>query len=158
MLDSSLFNDDPIAVRQAVYDFGYWAAIIINSNATSLLYSAIENGNSSYEPIGACQMVYMDSRDDTNWYDFIYPMISVFETDAVSEVGMTWAKTAVQLAASNATILANLAVAPQALSPAIGFSMYNLRPFYPYQIIPAVSIGLICTSIHLFLPMFLSSL
>ena len=132
-------------MRQAVYNFKYWAAIIINRNATGLLYSAIETGNSSYEPIGACELVYMDSRDDTNWYDFISPMLSTFQTNAVAEVGMMWAKTATQLAASNATILANLALAPQALSPAIGFSQYNLRPFFPYQSIPAVSIGLICT-------------
>jgi hypothetical protein len=32
---------------------------------------------------------------------------------------------------------------PQAINPAIGFSQYNLRPFFPYTSIPAVSIGLI---------------
>lgn len=63
----SMFNNDPIEVRQAVYDFKAWAAVIINPNATSMLYSAINNGNSSYEPLGACQLVYMDSRDDSNW-------------------------------------------------------------------------------------------
>ena len=63
----SMFNNDPLQVRQAIYDFEAWAAIIINPNATSMLYSAITNGNSSYDPIGACQLVYIDSRDDVNW-------------------------------------------------------------------------------------------
>jgi hypothetical protein len=63
----SMFNNDPLQVRQAIYDFEAWAAIIINPNATSMLYSAINNGNSSYDPIGACQLVYIDSRDDVNW-------------------------------------------------------------------------------------------
>jgi len=63
----SAFNNDPIAVRQAVYDFKAWAAVIINPNATAMLYSAIRNGNASYDPLGAIQLVYSDSRDDTNW-------------------------------------------------------------------------------------------
>jgi hypothetical protein len=62
------FGYDPVQVRQAVYDFDAWAAIVINPNVTALLYSAIENGNTSYDPMGACQLTYISSRDDTNWY------------------------------------------------------------------------------------------
>jgi hypothetical protein len=58
-------------------------------------------------------------------------------------VGQTWARQIMQQATSNQTLLENMAQAPSALSPAIGFSMFNLRPFYPYVSIPAVSIGLI---------------
>ncbi len=50
------FNDDPMQVRQAVFDFKAWAAIIINANATALLSNAIQTGNSSYDPNGACQV------------------------------------------------------------------------------------------------------
>lgn len=50
------FNDDPLQVRQAIFDFSAWAAIIINPNATALLYNAIQTGNSSYDPKGACQV------------------------------------------------------------------------------------------------------
>lgn len=46
------FNNDPIAVRQFVYDEHAWAAIIVNSNATALLTAAVRNGNSSYDPSG----------------------------------------------------------------------------------------------------------
>jgi len=63
----SHFGNDPIAVRQAVFDQYAWAAIIINANATDMLYSAVQNGNASYDPLGACQLVFIDSRDDTNW-------------------------------------------------------------------------------------------
>ena len=62
------FGGDPMRVRQAVYDQQAWAAVIVNANATSLLYSAVNNGNVSYDPMGACQLVFIDSRDDTNWY------------------------------------------------------------------------------------------
>jgi hypothetical protein len=138
----SEFNNDPLQVRQAIYNFDAWAAIIINPNATSLLYSAIATGNTSYDPLGACQLVYQDSRDDTNWYDFMLPIISTYMTQAQSMVGTQWAQTALQNASNPAT-LRNIQAVPQAINPAIGFSEFNLRPFYPYTGIPAVSIGLI---------------
>ncbi|KAK3627717.1 hypothetical protein LTR56_019062 [Elasticomyces elasticus] len=142
-LPGSAFNNDPVQVRQAVFNFQAWAAITINPNATAMLYSAIENGNASYDPMGACQLTYLDSRDETNWYDFIFPQISSFMTEATSMVGEQWTQMVLQNATNDATFLTNVARVPQALSPAIGFSQFNLRPFYPYQIIPSVSIGLI---------------
>lgn len=142
-LPPSHFNYDPLQVRKAVYDFDAWAAIIINPNATAMLYSAVQNANTSYDPRGACQLVYEDSRDDTNWYDFINPLITQFQTEATSMVGEQWARQVLQNATTNQTLARNIAQVPQAISPAIGFSMYNLRPFYPYVTIPAVSIGLI---------------
>lgn len=139
----SEFNNDPLEVRQAVYNWDAWAAIIINPNASALLYQAVATGNTSYEPLGACQLVYQDSRDDTNWYDFMLPIVSQFMTQAQSQVGQRWAGMVLQNA-SDAAALANIQAVPQAVNPAIGFSEFNLRPFYPYTGIPAVSIGLIC--------------
>jgi hypothetical protein len=142
-LTASDFNYDPLLVRKAVYDWDAWAAIIINPNATALLYSAVQNGNASYDPMGACQLVYQQARDDTNWSSYLFPNIQSLLTKATSMVGQTWAKQILQQATSNQTLRENIAQAPQALSPAIGFSMFNLRPFYPYVAIPAQSIGLI---------------
>lgn len=140
---ASQFNYDPIQVRQAVYDWDAWAAIIINANATAMLHSAIHNGNTSYDPLGACQLVFVSSRDDTIWYDFIEPVLTPFITQATSMVGSTWAKDVMQNATSNPSLVRNAALVPQALSPAIGFSEYDLRPFFPFTTIPATSIGLI---------------
>ncbi|KAG9530048.1 hypothetical protein KCU93_g3041, partial [Aureobasidium melanogenum] len=137
------FNYDPIAVRQAVYNWDAWAAIIIMPNATSQLYNAVQNGNTSYDPMGACQLIYQSSRDDTNWYDFMYPIISQFQTQATTMVGEQWAKMVLQNATTDQTLLRNLVNVPQAISPAIGFSEFDLRPFYPYTAIPATTIGLI---------------
>lgn len=139
----SEFNNDPLQVRKAIYEQDAWAAIVINPNATALLYSAIRNGNTSYDPMGACQLIYIESRDDTNWYDFIYPLLSHFMTQAVARVGETWAPIALQQA-DTAAGLANLRAVPQAISPAIGFSEYNLRPLYPYTTIATISVALIC--------------
>lgn len=144
-LPPSQFDNDPIQVRQAVYDWDCWAAIIVNPNATAMLYSAIQNGNTSYDPMGAMQLIYQDARDDTNWYDFLSPQLNMFMTEATSMIGQQWAQMVLKNA-SDPIILRNIQAVPQALSPAVGFSQYNLRPFYPYVAIPAVSIGLICES------------
>lgn len=142
-LGAAHFNYDPIQVRRAVYDFKAWGAIIINPNATALLYDAVQYGNTSYDPLGAGQLVYVQARDSTNWDTYIYPQISTLLTEATSMVGQQWTQMVMQNATSNQTLLQNLANVPQALSPAIGFSQYNLRPFYPATTTPTVSIGLI---------------
>lgn len=58
-LPASDFNNDPMAVQQAIYDEHAWAAIIINANATALLQDAITNGNTSYDPMGVAQVIYV---------------------------------------------------------------------------------------------------
>lgn len=54
-----------------------------------------------------------------------------------------WTRQVLSQATSNPNILNNLRTTPQALSPAIGFSTYNLRPFQPPVETPAITIGLI---------------
>jgi hypothetical protein len=65
----SEFNNDPMQVRQAVYDFNAWVGIVINANATALLQQAVEQGNSSYDPLGAAQIYYVEARDQDTYYD-----------------------------------------------------------------------------------------
>lgn len=143
----SNFSNDPIQVRQAIYNWDAWVAIIVNPNATAMLYSAITTGNSSYDPLGACQIIYQSGRDDTNYSSFILPIINMFTRQATSMVGQMWAMMVLQNATDSA-ILAGMQAAPQAVSPAIGFSEFNLRPLYPYTTIAATTIGLICKSFY----------
>ncbi|KAH9834333.1 nitrosoguanidine resistance protein SNG1-like, partial [Teratosphaeria destructans] len=142
-MNGSAFGNDPVQVRQAIFDFDAWAAITINPNATAMLYDAVQNGNTGYDPMGACQLTFISSRDDTNWYDFMSPILNEYMTQATTMVGERWTRMVMQNATTNTTLVSNAAAVPQALSPAIGFSQFDLRPFYPYQIIPSVSIGLI---------------
>ncbi len=76
------------------------------------------------------------------------PLLSTLQTQATTMVGKNWTRMVLQNASVDTTLLANLQRVPQALSPAIGFSMYDLRPFYPLTAIPATSIGLICNYCH----------
>ncbi|KAI9871215.1 MAG: hypothetical protein M1830_003191, partial [Pleopsidium flavum] len=140
ILPPSSFNNDPMQVREAVYQQQAWAAIVINANATALLRAAVAQGNASYDPLGACQLIYVEARDQTTYSEYITPELNKLQTEATSKFGEMW--TAIVM--KNTTIpRENLQSAPQALSPAIGFSTFNLRPFKPAVMIPTVNIGLI---------------
>ena len=134
------FGNDPIAVRQAVFDFKAWAAIIVNANTTALLRAAVSEGNASYDPLGAAQVIYVQARDQTTYDSYIAPQLAMLQTQITSKFGQMWTKMTLQ---DNSIPVTNLQAAPQALSPAIGFSQFNLRPFNPAVTTPSVTIGLI---------------
>ena len=134
------FNFDPNAVRQYIYDQHAWAAVIINSNATALLRDAVETGNAQYDPMGAAQIIYVQARDETTYASYILPQLQQYQTQVTSMFGSQWVS---QVLSDTSLDPATYANAPQALSPAIGFSMFNLRPFTPQTATPAVTIGLI---------------
>jgi len=136
----SAFDNDPLAVRRAVYNWEAWAAIIINSNATTLLRQAVELGNSSFDPLGTCQIIYQSARDETTNSNYILPQLNKLQTEVISMFGRQWAT---QVLANNSIPRTTLQRVPQALNPAIGFSTFDLRPFYPPVATPAVTIGLI---------------
>ena len=139
----AMFNNDPMQVRQAVYNEDAWAAIIINSNATALLREAVATGNTTYDPLGAAQLIYVQARDETTVNNYIVPTLDSLEVTITSMFGQMWTQMVLQNA-SDPAVLANIQKVPQALSPAIGFSTFNLRPFTPATATPAVTVGLIC--------------
>lgn len=132
------FNNEPLKVREAVYDMQVWAAVIINANATALLDSAIRQGNASYDPTGACQIIYNTARDQTVASSYIVPSLTALQKRVVSTFGASWI---LHLQDDFQTL--RIIDAPQALSPGIEFTTYDLRPFGPPIATPAVSIGLI---------------
>jgi len=134
------FGNDPLKVRESVFDFHAWAAVIINANATALLRAAVLEGNSSYDPLGACQIIYNSARDQTTASSYISPSMTMVQKVALSTFGRKWVAHLLQ---NNSVSDLNLDVAPQAISPGIEFTLYDLRPFGPPVATPAVSIGLI---------------
>lgn len=139
-LPPSSFNNDPMEVRRAVFEYQAWAAIVINANATALLQRAVDTGNASYDPLGACQVIYVEARDQETHSSYILPQLNVLQTEITSKFGQMWNS---KVLANTSIPRTNLQRVPQALNPAIGFSHFNLRPFGPPQAVPAVSIGLI---------------
>ena len=112
----------------------------MNPNATSLLREAVTQGNASYDPTGACQIIYVQARDQTTYDSYVMPQLAMLQTQITARFGSMWTR---QTLENTSIPISNLQAAPQALSPAIGFSQYNLRPFTPAAATPAVTIGLI---------------
>jgi hypothetical protein len=138
--DPAEYDNDPFAVRRAVWRESAWAAIIVNANASYLLQQAVAQGNRSYEPIGTIQVVYNQARDEQTYSNYIIPQLDQFMTNLQAQFGEQWIP---QVLNDNSLDASTYSQAPQALNPAIGASMFNLRPFSPPQATPAVSIGLI---------------
>jgi hypothetical protein len=136
----SAYDNDHMAVREAIYEEEAWAAIVINSNATSLLREAVAIGNSSYDPTGAIQLIYLEARDQDSYYEYIYPNMQMLQQQIMQEFGQKWAS---EIMANRSITKENMERAPQAVNPGIGFATFSLRPFVPYVAVPAVSIGLI---------------
>ncbi|KAI4909710.1 uncharacterized protein J4E92_010628 [Alternaria infectoria] len=138
------FNNNSLNVRNEVYDFHAWAAVIINSNATAMLDAAVKLGNASYDPLGACQIIYNSARDQITTSTYIVPSINTLQKRVVTEFGRAWIAHLLQ---NNVSVTdMRLDIAPQALSPGIEFTVNDLRPFGPPIATPAVSIGLIYLS------------
>ena len=136
----SAFNNDPVQVREAVFAQQAYASVVVNPNATALLRQAVELGNMSYDPLGACQITYVEARDQDTYYDYVLPELNTLQTEIISMFGGQWVS---EVLANSSIPRTTLQKVPQALSPAIGFSTYSLRPFDRPVATPAVTIGLI---------------
>jgi Protein of unknown function (DUF3533) len=139
VLPASTFGD-AIAVRRGVYKQHAWGAITINSDASSRLQNAVATGNVSYDPTEACEVVYVSARDQTTLSSYIVPAIEEFQIRAQAAVGRAWSQELFSRPSLNTTALAAV---PQAVSPAVGFTTVDLRPFGPPQVQPWVSVALI---------------
>lgn len=134
------FGYDPIAVRQAVYDWDCWAAIIVNPNATALLQDAVATGNSSYDPTGAIQFITQSARQETTTINYIVPLMNALAAQFAARFGPTWSQTVMSNSSLDRDVIAR---APAALSPGVTPLSIDLRPFGPATATPTVSIGLI---------------
>lgn len=155
------FGYDPIAVRQAVYDWKCWAAVVIYPNATALLRAAVREGNSSYSPSGSVQYVYQTARQDTATYNYIRPQLDVLTMQFGKEFGRQWSE---QIMSDQSLSRQAMASAPAAVNPGITPLQIDLRPFQPPAATASVSIGLIYLiitsffSFSFFLPIHMVSL
>ncbi|ETI25808.1 hypothetical protein G647_02584 [Cladophialophora carrionii CBS 160.54] len=140
ILPPAQFNNDPLAVRLAVHKEQHWGAIIVNNNATALLREAVEIGNASYDPFGAASVVITQARNADTYNQYITPVLTQLASDISFSWGREWTSRVLTNTSLSPVIYAN---APQVLSPGIGFSMFNLRPFGPSTAVPPVSMGLV---------------
>lgn len=80
-MSPAAFDYDVMRVRAAIYDEKAWAALIINPNATALAMQAIQQGNTSYDPAGAFQLIIVSAREDTTIYSYGQPFSALLVLD-----------------------------------------------------------------------------
>lgn len=136
IVSPAAFNYDVWNVRQQIYDEHAYAAIVVNPNATTMLRGAAMNGNTTYDPAGAIQSIVISARDETTYYNYIFPALNEFRIAFHALFGPRWVHALVQESADISRV-------PQAVNPGVEFNTLDLRPFAPAVITPAVTIGLI---------------
>ncbi|KAI1764864.1 MNNG and nitrosoguanidine resistance protein [Hypoxylon sp. FL1150] len=140
VVDPAQYDFNPIAVRQAVYDWHAWAAIIVNANATALLQQAVATGNASYDPTGAVQFIIQSARQETNYANYITPQLQALTRQFTAQFGPMWSST---VAGNSSLTRENLVSAAAAVNPGVTPFTIDLRPFGPTSATPSVTIGLI---------------
>ena len=123
----SFYQGGYSALLRSVYEEKVWATVTIKENATQELRQAAEQGDSTYNPSSACQIIYLEARDQNTYRDFILPQLAELQAKVVSAFMERW----IDHIMSNTSMVRNVAEAPQVLYPAISFSEVNLRPFGP---------------------------
>lgn len=131
------FRNDPSLVKRGIYEEYAYAAIIVNYNATALLRAAVQQGNESYDPNGALEVIYMSARDQITYSSYILPAVYNVVNDVLYAFGSEWIKDL----SSNATS-PDLFRVPQAINPGICFTSLDLRPFGPAVASPSITVGL----------------
>ncbi|KAG9043519.1 hypothetical protein FS837_009467 [Tulasnella sp. UAMH 9824] len=133
VVDSSYLpsNED---VAHAVVEEEVWAAVVVNSEATSLLNSARSSGNSSYDPRTAVTFYYNQGRNEIAANSFIVPYTTALLQSTLTAFN---AKTNAQYFAALAngaddarqTAMTTISQAPQTVSQPFSYQAVNLRPY-----------------------------
>ncbi|KAG8950622.1 hypothetical protein FRC04_007246 [Tulasnella sp. 424] len=133
VVDSSYLPSDG-DVAHAVIEEEVWAAVVVNSDATSLLTSARSSANSSYDPRTAITFYYNQGRNEIAANSFIVPYTTALLQSTLTSFN---AKTNVQYFASLANsageaiqqALVGATQAPHTVSGPFGYKAVNLRPY-----------------------------
>ncbi|CZT13920.1 related to SNG1 Probable transporter conferring resistance to nitrosoguanidine (MNNG) when overexpressed-unknown biological function [Rhynchosporium agropyri] len=126
-------------VMHALKQEDFWFGIVIQSNATTAMNYAYENGNTSYDPTGSVHLIYEEGRNALTINTLAYPTILSFMRDFVSK----FAKQK-QSSLRTANIGDTAAVERQIENPIpISFSVFNTAPYVPSTAEAATEIGTI---------------
>jgi uncharacterized protein DUF3533 len=132
------FQNDLSQVKQRIYEEHAYAAIVVNHNATALLRASVQQGNKSYDPNGAGEVIYMSARDQITYSSYILPAIVDVVNSVLHAFGSEW----IMDLSSNVTSQDIFRV-PQAINPGIDFTFIDLRPFGPAVASPSITVGLV---------------
>ncbi|KAG1744774.1 hypothetical protein EDB19DRAFT_1694172 [Suillus lakei] len=131
-VDPAIFASDE-DVMQAVINEEVWLALVVETNATDKLSDARKTGNSAFNPTSLLTIYYAEARQEIAVGTYVIPISSNLLGEITSSLAAASAQQYfTQIYAQgqvNETALQLIAQAPQTISPGIGWTTVNLRPF-----------------------------
>ncbi|KAK0465933.1 uncharacterized protein EV420DRAFT_1636491 [Desarmillaria tabescens] len=124
---SSDFSGSAGEVADLVVDQKTWIAVVINSNATMALQSALSTVNSSYDGTEAITVYAVEARNENAYRSLIRPSVQTSLAVITQSFAQSFLK---QAGSSSPDALASISTAaPQILTEPISYILNNLRPF-----------------------------
>ncbi|KAI0925371.1 hypothetical protein AcV7_005634 [Taiwanofungus camphoratus] len=131
-VDPTVVEDDE-TISQLILAGRAWVAVVIEANATTRLINARANGDMTYNPATAITVYYAQARNEVAIGNYVVPIITNLLQYATSAYATSTAQRYfAQINAedkANETAIEMLARAPQTISPAISWTVVNLRPY-----------------------------
>ncbi|KAI0820843.1 hypothetical protein BC628DRAFT_1422520 [Trametes gibbosa] len=124
-------NDE--AIINLVLQEQLWVAIVVQPNASTALSAARTNGDKTYDPRSAIKVYYSQARNEIATGNYIVPLTTqMLQVTTSAYATSTAQRVFAQIDSNgepNSTALQMIANAPQTISPAISWTMVNLRPY-----------------------------
>lgn len=149
VVDPSAYPTDD-AVKHAVRDEKAWLALVgmfwvaapsypvshsfdlsalVEAGSTETLQQSRINGNDTYNGIYVIKVYYAQARNEIAAANFLVPITESLLLQTIANFSVASAGEFLTTYGENATVMANVAKAPQTLAAPVGFQMVNLIPF-----------------------------
>ncbi|KAL1938011.1 hypothetical protein VTO73DRAFT_12022 [Trametes versicolor] len=110
-----------------------WVVVVVQPNASTILSAARTNGDKTYDPRTAIKVYYSQARNEIATGNYIVPLTTqMLQVTTSAYATSTAQRVFAQIDSNgqpNSTALQMIANAPQTISPAISWTMVNLRPY-----------------------------
>ncbi|RDX39720.1 hypothetical protein OH76DRAFT_1490876 [Lentinus brumalis] len=120
-------------VQRMVLEEQVWVAVVVQPNATTHLSRARVNGDQTYDPTTAIKVFYSQARQEIATGNYIVPLTTaMLQATTSAYATQTAQRYFAQINSNgepNSTALQLIANAPQTITPAISWTMVNLRPY-----------------------------
>ncbi|KAI0759545.1 hypothetical protein BD413DRAFT_273447 [Trametes elegans] len=147
-------GDDDDVIRM-VLEEQVWVAVVVQANASTHLSAARVNGDQTYDPTTAIKVYYSQARQEIATGNYIVPLTTQMLQTTTSAYATSVAQRVFAQIDSNgepnSTALQMIANAPQTISPAISWTMVNLRPYQAPAAQAATLVGNIFLCIFAFM-------
>ncbi|WVW78515.1 hypothetical protein I302_100470 [Kwoniella bestiolae CBS 10118] len=139
------------SIEDDIVNEGAWAAIVINTDATTNLNQARLNGNAGYNGSSAIDVFYAQSRMETAVNSYLLPYMQQALGGILGQYNARSVAQFLQSNANNAAAITALASAPSTVSNPVWYTLMNLRP-YDQPVAQAITlVGLIYMLIFSFI-------